>query len=316
MNDFGFKTNSIDGISQDMIDAIIDASIEVQVSKSGGNNKCKIVNYNGQDYAVLKTTNIECYNLSRPSSKNKNMSKEDIMDTGEFNFDEVMRIGASLKDNHVVPVLGFSWDTQKVGEYGDCAYARGFIVQPKAPGRELYDGVRYMHEYKAEEVAVLIDYTKKYAKIPPKHFADFVTNYIAISQDLAIDPSKRGNFFYDEQTGFHFIDLNFHQDLNKTQDEITAEAVRYSIGQFRTIYDGLFKTFPENEQVEYATASKEIFENIIKGYTMAGIDKAMLIEALDEQTKDNGVFESVGVTSTEQFVEDTLAKAQQEDKVQ
>ena len=49
---------------------------------------------------------------------------------------------------------------------------------------------------------------------------------------------------------------------------------------------------------------------------MAGIDKSMLIEALDEQTKDNGVFESVGVTSTEQFVEDTLAKAQQEDKVQ
>ncbi len=316
MNDFGFKTNTIDGISPDMIDAIIDSSVGVDVSKSGGNNKCKIVNYNGQQYAVLKTTNIECYNATRPSSKNKDMSKEDIMKSGEFNFDEVMRIGARMKNHHVVPVLGFSWDTQKVGEYGDCAYARGFIVQPKAPGKELYDGFRYMYEYKSEDAALLIDYTEKYAKIPPKHFADFVTNYIAISQDLAIDPSKRGNFFYDEQTGFHFIDLNFHQDYNKSQEEIVSDSVKYTMGQFRTIYDGTFSAFPEDEQERYAKASKGIFESIVKGFTMAGIDKNLLIESLDEHIKDNGVFKAAGVEDAAKFVEDTLSQEKTEDIVQ
>ena len=316
MNDFGFRTNCIDGVSPEMIDEIIDASVGVEVSKTGGNNKCKIVEYNGQKYAVLKTTNIECYNLSRPSKKNKDMSKEEIMATGEFNFDNVMRIGAAMQDRHVVPVLGFSWDTQKVGEYGDSAYARGFIVQPKAPGKELYDGVKYMYEYNSDAAALLIDYTKKYSQIPPQHFAEFVTNYIEISKELSVDPSKRGNFFYDEQKGFYFIDLNFHRYREETDEQLTADAVKYVIGQFRTIYDGTFAEFPQDEQIEYATASKQIFENIIKGFTIAGIDKSLLIENIDEQIKDNGIFRSVGVESAEKFVEDTLTPVKTEEIVQ
>jgi hypothetical protein len=242
------------------------------------------------------------------------MSKEEIMATGEFNFDDVMRIGSRMQDNHVVPVLGFSWDTQKVGEYDTCAYARGFIVQPRAPGKELYDGVRYMYEYKSEEAALLIDYTKKYAQIPPKHFAEFVKNYIAISQELAVDPSKRGNFFYDEQEGFYFIDLNFHKDDRDSAEKLVEDSVKYSMGQFRTIYDGTFKQFPEDEQEAYATASKEIFANIARGFTMAGISRELIEREMQEHIQDNEIFKSVGVESAGQLIDEALS--QQEEKVQ
>lgn len=310
MKDLGFRTNCVDGISPEMIDAIIDASIGVEVSQAGGNNACKIVDYNGQQYAVLKTGNIECYNFNNTTDKNHNMSKEEIMDTGAFNFDEVMRIAFQKQQYHAVPILGFSWDTQKVLEYTSCAYARGFIVQPKAPGKELYGGARDMYKYKSEEVQKFIDYTKKYSNIPPKHFADFITNYIEIAKDLAVDPSKRGNFFYDEQKGFFFIDLNFRQNQDKTQEEIVEESVSNSIIQFRTVYGGIFEGFSTDEKAEYAKANKQIFENIITGYTMAGIDQDMLVESIDSHVKDNKVFNAAGVESAKQLVSATLSKMQ------
>ena len=40
---FGFRTNCVDGVAPELIDDIINASVGVEVSKSGGNNKCKIV---------------------------------------------------------------------------------------------------------------------------------------------------------------------------------------------------------------------------------------------------------------------------------
>lgn len=317
---FGFRTNSVDGISPEFIDDIIDASVGVEVSKSGGNNKCKIVAHNGKKYAVLKTTNIECYRFPATMSKNKDKTPEQILQDGDLNLDEVMKIGYNLQNHHVVPILGFSWDTENISKYhstdgeSKSAYARGFIVQPIAPGKELYDGMGYVDGTKPERTKLLVDYTKEYSTIPASHFSTFAKDYIEISRHLTIDPSKRGNFFYDKEKGFHFIDLNFLAKENCSEEELVQMSTRYVALQFRPVYSGTFEKFDIEDQKTVANGTRDIFVHMVQGFAEAGIDRDTIYEAVDDMVQDSVVFQTAGIQSTTDLL--TLAKTKTEDVVQ
>jgi|GEM_PF-3063650 len=317
---FGFRTNCVDGVTPELIDDIIDASVGVEVSKSGGNNKCKIVEHNGKKYAVLKTTNIECYKFPTTMSKNKDKTPEQILEDGDLNLDEVMNIGYNLQNHHVVPILGFSWDTENISKYhstdgeSKSAYARGFIVQPIAPGRELYDGVGYIDGTKPEKTKLLVDYTKEYSTIPASHFSTFAKDYIEISKQLTIDPSKRGNFFYNRERGFHFIDLNFIAKDSLSEAELTQMATKYIALQFRPVYSGTFEKFDTEDQTTIANGTRDIFVHMVQGFAEAGIDRDTIYEAVDDMVQDSAVFQMAGIQSTSELL--TLAKTKTEDVVQ
>ncbi len=318
--DLGFRTNCLEGIAPEMIDEIIDMSIEQQVVKAGGNNSCKLVRYKGKDYAVLKSSNIECYRLPATKEKNKDKTPNQIMESGELNLDEVMRLGAALQEHHVVPILGFSWDRSNVSEYhnersgSQSAYAKGFIVQPKAPGKELYDGVGYVDGTNSERVERLIEYTKQYAHIPPEHFAEFVKNYMAVERVLMVDPSKRGNFFYDSEKGFYFIDLNFIQQRDYSQEQLQEHATRYIATQFRTIYEGTFNSFSPEQQQVYAQGSREIVINMAQGFLQAGIPESTIEGSLATIIDEGAIWEEAGVIQPSAVLQ--LAKAREEESVQ
>lgn len=55
--------------------------------------------------------------------------------------------------------------------------------------------------------------TSDISKIPQKHFDKFISDIIILcDNDILIDFNGKSNFFYEENEGFQFIDLDSHTD--------------------------------------------------------------------------------------------------------
>ena len=117
----------------------------------------------------------------------------------------------ALADSGVnaVRLYGYVSDESDKRTYGTSSYCSAMFVMDKAPGQELYKGVTYNYSHRdPEDVASLLSYMDMMANIPQEHYTKFVHDYMAILRnDVAVDPSKKGNFFYDPDKGFAFIDL-------------------------------------------------------------------------------------------------------------
>ena len=305
--DYGFSTWPALGIRSSMIDEIVDSSIEHETVKRGGNNTCKIVTYNGKQYAVLKTSNIECYNASSPAPINKGKSPEEIMESESLSFINVMEATNRLTRNNAIPIVGFTYDRDNVAKYGEgehaCAYARGFIVQPKAPGEELFGGIGYVSSENTQKIEMLLQYTKRYSSITPSQFAQFVSNYYEISKELKIDPSKRSNFFYDEVKGFSFIDLNFLRNEHHSDERLRAEALEYVALQFRATSESVFETLTDEQKDAYIASNVKIYKRMAQGFLEAGYSKEEVASVFDSRLQSDLIISHSGLKNTTDLIE-------------
>ena len=142
------------------------------------------------DYAIIQST-IMCRDYS---------AQDKIIDTVN-----------GLADNgvNVVRIYGYVSDESKIIDCGATAYCNCMYVMDRAPGAELYRGVTYKYGYTSpDNVVSLLEYMDMLREVPQEHYTKFVHDYMAIlDSGIAVDPSKKGNFFYDKEKGFTFIDV-------------------------------------------------------------------------------------------------------------
>ena len=162
-------------------------------------------------------------------------------------FDDIIKKLAKLHDmgTHVVPILGYCYDPKAVDGIG-------YIFQQRAPGCELYDdAVICIYEvwtqsqseiYLRNDVAsigmdpkkYILDRTHAIANAPQKHFDKFIKDiHTILCCDILIDFQGKSNFFYDENKGFCFVDLDSHTDnfYGSATDQLSVEYLT-AIGGF------------------------------------------------------------------------------------
>jgi len=189
-------------------DLIAQAKQMTEHAKRGTNSKAFIID----DYAILKTGNIP-------------LIETDKFPEDQVPFDIVIEKLQELKKQgvNVVPILGYSYDPEKTSHYDTTsngssgghksAYGKGYIIQPKADGIEMWD------RDLMKEKEYVMRRTQTFANAPQEHFDKFVADYKAITDaGVAVDPSKKSNFFYDKQKGFSFIDMNFMMNDKQKRD--------------------------------------------------------------------------------------------------
>ena len=180
-------------IASEKMDELLSIATGTPVfTASGSNSKC----FTSGDYAVLKTSNIEGHT---------------------HNFDEIIEDLNDLSNNgvNVARILGYAITEYGKPFYNGARYDSGFIVQDRAPGRELLDHHRVPVSFDPkrntpENRQYVLDYCSMLRNAPQEHFDKFMSDLRKITdRKIMVDPSKLTNFFYDPAKGFTFIDLNF-----------------------------------------------------------------------------------------------------------
>lgn len=175
------------GIDPKLAKQMMEATNGMTNEKSGDNGFQNTKVFLFDEYAVLKTQNMDFRNVTNhdPDLKHLERLSRTLLDL-------------RAQGVNVVPILAF-WSGD-----GD-----GYIIQPRAKGTELYDRDK-LHSgdkgYVLERVGFLSD-------VPQGHFDKFVADTTKIHDaDIIIDFVGKDNFFYDEKVGFQFVDLNAHFD--------------------------------------------------------------------------------------------------------
>jgi len=135
----------------------------------------------------------------------------------------------------IAPILEYQVDPNaRISNYGKDedtrSYQDGWTLQQRAVGSEIHKSWHRKTDISSLEnidnqftdyLSSLNDYLttlKKFANIPQEQLDRFIYGYLALTSraELMVDPSKPTNFFYDEQAGFTFIDLNMQKkNVNK-----------------------------------------------------------------------------------------------------
>lgn len=167
--------------------------------KSGVNSRV----YLTTEYAVLYLENMKVRNVTVPDSN---------LDFLEQLANDLMKL--YRQGTRVIPILGFCCDEES---------GRGYIIEPRAKGEELYhdeimekyylrDDRVYQQGDRGEQEYILAR-THFISQIPQEHFDRLMEDMIALlDSDILIDFMGKSNFFYDKAEGFAFIDLNSHTD--------------------------------------------------------------------------------------------------------
>lgn len=155
----------------------------MQHSKSGSNNTYATRVFLFDEYALLKMKNIRLRNVATRDCRLKQLS----------NVAQTL-LALQAKGVNVVPILAFRSD--------------GYILQKRAMGEELYDNGQLQNkQYVLRRVETL-------AAASQAQYNQFVADTIQIlDAGLLIDFRGKDNFFYHEQVGFQFVDLNAHNDF-------------------------------------------------------------------------------------------------------
>lgn len=154
-------------------------------------------------------------------------------------IDRLMTIINETKEKgiNLVPILDYKVDdTKPITTFRGYQIQTGWTLQEKAKGKEMYQSFPYFTINREEDISSqyseyknsVIEYynsLKKVANASQDQINKFVSDYETLEQsELLIDPSKPSNFFYDEEQGFSFIDINKRnlntQRSNKTMMEI------------------------------------------------------------------------------------------------
>ena len=285
-------------VAEDIADSLITKTmIRSNASdRRGGNSKAYLID----DYCVLKTNNIELADHNKTDVPfNTVISKlHDLSESGV----------------NVVPVLGYYYD--QVNDYGDHSYGSGYIIEPLAKGSELY-GDMFPKQY-GEVTPSNLDYLKlrvdELAHAPQKQYDKFVKDMKSITDNkIAIDPSKKTNFFYDPQAGFSFVDLNFN-----TENTLFDEPDLYGNNTHRDfikycylpcvdyLSENIISGLSEPELAKIKADNNTIFDKVYNGLLKVGVSHNDIQSAFEEQRNYisySGKKECFGVDTDTYFAE-------------
>jgi len=229
--------------------------------KAGGNSKCAIID----NYAVLKTGNI-------PGHNNE--------------FVQVIEALQDLRaDNvNVVPILGYAIVEEGEPYKSGARYDKGYIIQAKAMGKELLYPAMIRNKTDEEKTSIVGDYLQLLHSIPQEHYDKWVADYKAITdKGIMVDASKESNFFYDENIGFSFIDLNFvaspeFNRLDENGEIDRSNFITHTFVPFLRILRGQYDNFyspQELKQIARESFVKNVNALLKLGITKVEIDKAV-----------------------------------------
>ena len=234
------------------------------------------------DYVVLKG-----WERSGKRGNNICIKKIDVCPSDKTPFDVIIEKLYELNRQGVnVPrILGYDYDASGMSEFKSnvedenspvhAAYAWGHVIMEKAAGQEMYDEklINSDKEYALQRTQAL-------AAAPQKHFDKFVEDYMAITKaGIHVDTEHRPNFFYDEQKGFSFIDLNGLIDDEQVEKRISGDS-HQNLGDFffipchRTLdmWDmPSTKDLSPEEFEKLKNANKVIFEKCMNAVIAGGV---------------------------------------------
>ncbi len=192
-------------IEPDKASELLSQMKELKVAKRGFDSQVYLIG----KYAVLTTSRIKLRNVT---------TRDDDL----AYFDELIKTLMTLREQGVavVPILGYCFDP-------DSENGNGCIFQLRAKGEELYDDAVMKKFYvwaqnnpnsaylssDTDAKEYILSRTNLISKVPQEHFDKFISDIIALFDiDILIDFNGKSNFFYDDTTGFQFIDLDSHTD--------------------------------------------------------------------------------------------------------
>ena len=229
--------------------------------------------------------------LKKGGNKKVRIFDDYVLLAGSFKEDEIKKIiliTNELKNNGIaiIPTLEY----KIVYPPNEIGYARGYMLQPRAKGTEVYSSDMSEEEYDKR--------LRDIASMDIKKIYKFVSDWLAIERaGLMIDPSKTTNFFYSDE-GISFIDLN----LRKYEIKPLKTYFVYAYG---ILTDYLRKLDSEN-MAEYIVQIikkvalcfmqrgmeiKEISDAISSGHFMHNLSKAQFYSIIEFLTKEQKVKE-------------------------
>lgn len=186
--------------------------------------------------------------------------------TGSFKPDEIekaMSIEQNLIKNGVaiVPTIEY----KAIEGPSELGYYKGYILQQKAPGEELY--LSPMETSPEAYTQRLTELTER----PQEFYDKFASDWLQITQSgLQIDPSKSSNFFYTPER-INFIDLN----LMSHPCEIETSFLDASVVLFN---GGMYYKSSDNRRQQ-----TQILRKLATAFTKQGVDTNKVSEIIHKQ---------------------------------
>lgn len=235
-------------MNEQLIDYVIGMAEEQESNAHGSNKKCFLID----DYALLKQ---------------------------RFTIDEIesmIQITEELekKGVNVARTLGFKVIGQSIQNWNtdrNVLVSEGYVLQQRAKGTPLLDRTNWNDENKRYQ----IDYLKQIDLISKEgqdFFDQFVKGWLEIQESgIRIDPSKPGNFIYEQGKGITFIDLGLSDqkpDISTTVYEQLAVILNLNA------YN---KCYPEIQQ-----AVQERLSIIVEKYKNAIVEQGIDINVFNQ----------------------------------
>ena len=236
------------------IDSLIEIAKKQESNAHGRNKKCFYIN----DLVLLK----------------QRFRTEEI--------EKIMRITEELKEKgvNVARTLEYKVESQSMRKWGtgkDVLVSEGYVLQERAKGNPLLDSTNWNDENKRYQ----LDYLRQIDSISKERqdfFNDFVKGWIELQNSgIRIDPSKTGNFIYEQGKGITFIDLG----LNDIETDMPTQIYeQLAVILNLNIYN---KCYPEVKE-----AVQKRIDTIVEKYRDAvltyGIDSSVVDEIIENKT--------------------------------
>ena len=251
-------------IDKALAEQLIEQANNGKYEKGGTNSRVAIFG----DYAILKTGNIEVKNTN-------------LFDSKTIPFDKIIDKVHALNDAGVsaVPILGYCYDKNSISNFGNYAYANGYIIQQRAKGSELWQRQHLPsvvdRTATSEQKAYLIKRLEELASAPQSQYDKFISDLKAITDaGIKVDPKKE-NFFYDAEFGFSFIDLNFFgEPLFERQSRTPHDNfIEYALVPYN-VFANRITNFTRDEAKTASMCNATILNKCTQALINIGIDKA------------------------------------------
>ncbi|MCL2171656.1 MAG: hypothetical protein FWB71_05825 [Defluviitaleaceae bacterium] len=256
------------GIDCEIAQRLINETANMPHEKSGDNGFQNTKVFLFDEYAVLKMQNINVRNVATPDVDLKHLEKLSAT---------LMSLRA--KDVNVIPILAFQSDN-----------GNGYIIQPRAKGAELYD------RDSINDKAYVLARVKLLADTPQKHFDKFIADAIEIiDAGIIVDFAGKDNFFYHDEIGFQFVDLNAHDDFEYGISETKPKGRQNVLyGSFLPCYydalpkcrNSVVKILPEmtgGERVNLIAHNRAIFSKCRAALRTNGITEEAIYDMISQE---------------------------------
>lgn len=241
------------------------------------------------EYAVLAVTKLKWRNYP---------TRDDDL----AYYDELVQCLMRLRERGVavVPILGYCYDP-------DSEDGKGYVIQQRAKGEELYDDARLKEFYVGKErfsylsghtdaKQYLLERTAYVSRVPQEHFDKWIQDVITLlDNDVLVDFHTKSNFFHDAEEGFSFIDLNSHTDYKYglADQKPNGREIAAYYGFLPCHFAPGTKVLPdlaldpaalseveERERLQLASANRVIFEKCKSALSHNGVSQELLDRAL------------------------------------